>query len=441
MAGPLDGIKVIEFSEIIAGPVSGVLLSDLGADVIKVEPPWGDPWRTSPSRIGPPDARESRGFIAVNRGKRSIRIDLTKSDGVKVAHRLVAHADVVVTNHRPDVPAKLSIDYETLSAVKPDLVYCEITAFGRSGPESAKPGYDIILQARTGLMATNGMIDNGVPRVIRGSPLIDFATGYAVAQGVLAGLFHRQRTGRGQKIETSLMANALAIQMLSLTYVPDSPSAQSRMVREDLHAIRKAGLPYPEVNALYQQNDRSPAYRPYYRTFQTKDWVIAVGCLSEPLRKKMADAMGLDDPRFKPGFDQQSDQALESARQVVLEAERMFLEEPAAHWIELFERVGVPVAPLKFVEEMVFDEQAIANGMIVEQHHPIAGTVRTVGPILKMTDSPNVAEKSSPMLGEHSTEVLSGLGYTKSEIESLIESGAVLGIVAGVVRANNREVS
>ena len=119
----------------------------------------------------------------------------------------------------------------------------------------------------------------------------------------------------------------------------------------------------------------------------------------------------------------------------------MFLEEPAAHWIELFERVGVPVAPLKFVEEMVFDEQAIANGMIVEQHHPIAGTVRTVGPILKMTDSPNVAEKSSPMLGEHSTEVLSGLGYTKSEIESLIESGAVLGIVAGVVRANNREVS
>ena len=160
--GPLVGLTVLDTATMLAGPYAATLLGDLGADVIKVEPPWGDPWRTSPSRIGPPDARESRGFIAVNRGKRSIRIDLTKSDGVKVAHRLVAHADVVVTNHRPDVPAKLGIDYETLSEVKPDLVYCEITAFGRSGPERAKPGYDIILQARTGLMATNGMIDNGV---------------------------------------------------------------------------------------------------------------------------------------------------------------------------------------------------------------------------------------------------------------------------------------
>ena len=441
MAGPLDGIKVVEFTEIIAGPVSGVLLSDLGADVIKVEPPWGDPWRTSPTRVGPPEAKETRGFIAVNRGKRSIRIDLTKSDGVKVVHRLVSQADVVTTNHRPDVPAKLGIDYETLSTIKPDLVYCELTAFGRSGPESAKPGYDIIMQARTGLMASNGMIDNGVPRVVRGTPPIDLATGYAVVQGVLAGLFHRERTGRGQKIETSLLANALAIQMLSLTYIPDAPSAQSRMVREDLPAVRAAGLPYPDVNALYQQNDRSPAYRPYYRTFQTKDWVIAVGCLSEPLRKKMADAMGLDDPRFKPGYDQQSDEALESAHQVVLEAERMFLEQTAAHWVELLERAGVPVAPLKFVEEMVFDQQAIANGMIVEHQHPIAGTVHTVGPILKMTDSPNTAEKSSPMLGEHSSEILTGLGYTQSEIESLIESGAVPGIAAGVARARSRKVS
>ncbi len=429
MAGPLDGIRVVEFSEIIAGPVSGVLLSDLGANVIKVEPPWGDPWRGSPTRVGPPEAKETRGFIAVNRGKRSIRLDLTKPEGVKVVHRLVRQSDVVITNHRPDVPAKLGIDYETLSAIKPDLIYCEITAFGRSGPESAKPGYDIIMQARTGLMATNGSIEHGVPRVIRGTPPIDFATGYAVCQGVLAGLFHRERTGRGQKIETSLLSNALYIQSLPLTYVPSTPSAQSRMVMEDLLAVREAGLLYPDVNALYQQDDRSPAYRPYYRTFQAKDWVIAVGCLSEPLRKKMADAMGLDDPRFSPGYDQQSEEGLESARQVVLEAERMFLEKPASHWIDLLERAGVPVAPLKFVEEMVFDEQAIANGLIVEQEHPLAGSVRTAGPIFKMTDSPTAAEKPSPMLGQHTSEVLSEIGYNDSEIETLIESGAVSGSV------------
>lgn len=430
MAGPLDGIRVVEFSEIIAGPVSGVLLSDLGADVIKVEPPWGDPWRGSPTRVGPVEAKESRGFIAVNRGKRSIRLDLTKPEGVKVVHRLVSQADVVIMNHRPDVPAKLGIDYDTLSAIKPDLVFCEITAFGRSGPESAKPGYDIIMQARTGLMATNGMIDNGVPRVIRGTPPIDFAAGYAVCQGVLAALFHRERTGRGQKIETSLLSNALYIQTLPLTYVASSPSAQSRMVLEDLPAVREAGLPYPDVNALYQQDDRSPAYRPYYRTFQTKDWVIAVGCLSEPLRKKMSDAMGLADPRFEPGYQQQSDEGLESARQIVLKAEGMFLEQPASYWVELLEAAGVPVTPLKFVEEMVFDEQAIANGMIVEHEHPIAGTVRTAGPIFKMSDSPTAADTSSPMLGEHTSEVLSEIGYSVSEIESLIESGAVSGVVS-----------
>ncbi len=429
MTGALDGIRVVEFSEIIAGPVSGVLLSDLGADVIKVEPPWGDPWRGSPTRVGPPEAKETRGFIAVNRGKRSIRLDLTKSEGVKVVHRLVGESDVVITNHRPDVPAKLGIDYDTLSAIKPDLVYCEITAFGRSGPESAKPGYDIIMQARTGLMASNGMVDNGVPRGLRGSPPIDFATGYAVAQGVLAGLFHRERTGRGQKIETSLLSNALYIQTLPLTYVPSSPSAQSRMITEDLPAIREAGLPYPDINGLYQQDARAQAYRPYYRTFQTKDWVIAVGCLSEPLCKKMADAMELDDPRFSPGYDQQSEEALASSRQVVLEAERKFLEQPASHWIGLLERAGVPVAPLKFVEEMVFDEQAIANGLIVEQEHPLAGTVRTAGPVFKMTDSPTAAEVSSPRLGEHSLEVLVELGYSEPEIETLIESGAVSGNV------------
>jgi CoA:oxalate CoA-transferase len=430
MPGPLDGIKVVEFSEIIAGPVSGVMLSDLGAHVTKVEPPWGDPWRSSPTRVGPPEVKETRGFIAVNRGKRSIRLDLTNPDAVKVVHRLVAESDVVVTNHRPDVPAKLGIDYETLSAIKPDLIYCELTAFGRFGPESAKPGYDLIMQARTGLMATNGMIDDGVPRVIRGSPPTDFATAYAVVQGVLAALFHREQTGRGQKIETSLLANALALQALTVTYVPDAPSAQHRMVVDHLPAIKAAGLPYPDVNALYQQNERAPAYRPYYRSYQTKDWVIAVGCLSEPLRKKMADAIGLDDPRFKPGYDELSDEGLESARNLALEAEQIFLQQPMAHWIDLFESVGVPVSPLKFVEEMVFDEQVLANGLIVEHQHPIAGTVLTAGPILKMSDSPNTAEQRSPMLGEHSLEVLSGLGYSDSEIKSLIESGAVSGLVS-----------
>ena len=161
MPGPLEGVRVIEFSEIIAGPGGGMLLADFGADVIKVEPPWGDPWRsTSPGPTGP---NESRGFIAVNRGKRSIRVDLTKSGGRSVVHRLVEQADVIVLNHRPDVPAKLGIDYDTLYAINPKIIYCEGTAYGRLGPNRELPGYDVIVQAITGMMTSEGHDVDGLP--------------------------------------------------------------------------------------------------------------------------------------------------------------------------------------------------------------------------------------------------------------------------------------
>ena len=156
MPGPLEGVRVIEFTEIIAGPVGGMLLADFGADVIKVEPPWGDPWRGSPGPSGP---NESRGFIAVNRGKRSIRVDLTKPGGRAVVNKLVEAADVIVLNHRPDVPAKLGIDYETLSQVNPKIIYCEVTAYGRQGPSRDLPGYDVIVQALSGMMTSEGRAD------------------------------------------------------------------------------------------------------------------------------------------------------------------------------------------------------------------------------------------------------------------------------------------
>ncbi|MCH7643111.1 MAG: CoA transferase [Chloroflexi bacterium] len=174
MSGPLEGVRVIEFSEIIAGPVGGMLLADFGADVIKVEPPWGDPWRGSPGPSGP---NESRGFIAVNRGKRSIRVDLTKPAGKAVVNRLVEGADVVVLNHRPDVPAKLGIDYDSLSAINPRLIYCEVTAYGRKGPNRELPGYDVIVQGLSGMMTSEGHDDGGVPRTVTVSPVSDMATG------------------------------------------------------------------------------------------------------------------------------------------------------------------------------------------------------------------------------------------------------------------------
>ena len=281
MTGPLEGIKVVEFTEIIAGPVAGMLLSDLGAEVVKVEPPWGDPWRGHlPVAQG-----ESGAFIALNRGKRSIVVDLTRPGGRKAVHRLVGTADVVIMNHRPDVPTTLGIDYETLARLNPRLIYCEATAYGREGPDSVRPGYDLIVQATTGIAAAEGKMETGSPAPVTSSPYVDFSTGHSIVSGVCAALYYRQRTGKGQKIETSLLANALTLQAGPLTRIDSAPSKTQAWAEEDLPLLREAGVPFGELEGLYQERRVVKAFQLYYRTYQTADWVVAVGCLSDPLRK------------------------------------------------------------------------------------------------------------------------------------------------------------
>src|SRR5437867_236229 len=197
-SGPLTGIRVLEFSQIIAGPLGCQLLSDLGADVIKVEPPQGEPWRLS----APFMPFESKTFQSLNRGKKSLAIDLAAPEAQEAIHRLVLGVDVVVINYRPDVAGRLAIDYDTLSAIKPSVIYVENTAFGRRGELSQRPGYDIVAQAISGLIAYVGKVDeNGAPLVP--PPFADVTTGYAIATGVCAALFHRAQTGQGQKVETS----------------------------------------------------------------------------------------------------------------------------------------------------------------------------------------------------------------------------------------------
>ena len=207
MPGPLEGIRVLDFTQIIAGPLAGRLLADLGADVIKIEPPGGEPWRFNLS-FSP---TESRGFIEYNRGKRSLPLDLTEDGAQRILRRLVPESDVALLNFRPDVAAKLGVDYETLAVLNPGLVYCELTGYGRQGPEAHLPGYDMILQAMTGLMASEGKVADGVPQQITSTPLIDTTAGFCLAWSVCAALYSRERTGQGQKIETSLLASGLAL--------------------------------------------------------------------------------------------------------------------------------------------------------------------------------------------------------------------------------------
>tara|TARA_B110000116_G_scaffold269715_1_gene286234 strand:+ start:1061 stop:2338 length:1278 start_codon:yes stop_codon:yes gene_type:complete len=425
MAGPLDGVRVIEFTEIIAGPVSGVMLSDLGADVIKIEPPWGDPWRDGG---GPFAEHESRAFIAVNRGKRSIQLDLTKSDGRAAAHRLVENADIVVTNHRPDVPAKLGIDYDTLSSINPRIIYAEASAYGLKGPYAGGPGYDVLAQAFSGIIQSEGIMWRGVPRMIRTTPFVDFTTGYAIVQSVCAALYHREKSGRGQKIGTSLLANAMTTLSGHLARIPGNPTKPQQWYDEDLPMLQQADLSYNELNDLYNEARWFPsAMLIYYRPYRTEDGLIAVACLSDPLRKRMADCVGFDDRRFRPGYDLEAPEAVQFADDLLVRVEELIAEKTSEDWLRLFHGAGVPAMPVQFVEGLLDNEQAHANDLVIEQDHHAAGKMQLVGPNTNFSDTPLDAVLPSPALGQHTAEILAEVGYSPDEITALLESGAALG--------------
>ncbi|NQW17329.1 MAG: CoA transferase [Chloroflexi bacterium] len=433
MTGPLQGIRVVEFSQIIAGPISGVLLSDLGAEVIKVEPPWGDAWRGGTAPI---DATESKGFIAVNRGKRSICVDLGSDVGQSIIRKLVSNADVVTVNNRVDVLDALGIDYDTLRGIKPDLIYTEITAFGREGPYAGNPGYDLVMQGLTGVMASEGIIDGyqagdfrlnvGVPRYVTAMPMVDYATGYSVVQSVCAALFHRERTGQGQKIETSLFANALTIQGLALTDVENAPSPAFDFVRNELPLLRESGLTHTEIDAIYRERRQRPfAAYIYYRSYQTADFPITLGCLSEPLRKKAADCLGVEDIRFKEGYDSSSKESTEFAIDLAHRVEHIIRGKSSEAWLRIFDEAGVPAGPLLYVEEMIDHEQARATGMIIEQDHAIGGKVQAAGPLSRWSETPTKAVRNSPGRGEHTREILQEAGFSEDEIQQFHDSGSV----------------
>ena len=425
MPGALDGIKVLEFTEIIAGPFGGMLLADMGADVVKIEPPWGDPWR-HPFPIEP---GESKTFMSLNRGKRSLPLDLTKQEGREVVYRLIPQTDVVIINYRPDVPYNLGIDYETLSAINPRIVYCENTAYGREGPHSQRPGYDIIAQAMTGLMASEDKIKDGVPQQVSSTPVADISTGISTAWAVCAALYHRERSGKGQKIETNLLASALAAQSTRFMEVDRVDAEPRAEFYESMQVMKEAGVPYTDIHAYYREHfdsRRGRGFSIYYRTYQAADGALAVGCLSDPLRKRLIDLVGLHDIRFDPDYDMHSEEALEFYEKLNGQMEDIFRQKSVSEWLRLLDAAGVPAGPVRFVEELVDDEQVVSNGLVVELEHSVVGKVKMVGPMLKMSETPLQPTLASPALGEHTDETLAACGYTAEQIGMLRELGVTL---------------
>ena len=421
MPGPLDGVKVVEFTEIIAGPFAGMLLADMGAAVIKVEPPWGDPWR-GVQAFAP---TESRPFIAYNRGKRSLTLDLTTDAARDILARLIPQMDVAIVNYRPDVAAKLGVDYAALSALNPRLIYCENTAFGRQGPDAHRPGYDLILQAMSGLLAAEGKVsDSGVPQHIVSTPLVDTAAGLCLAWCVCAALYHRERSDQGQKVETTLLGLALAMLGMRFVEVESLDKANFRNTRESLDAMRQAGLPYADLLQIYNADHPVAPGNIYYRAYQTADGVIAVGCLSDPLRRRLLDTLGLTDLRFAPDYDPSSDRAAAFGAELMAQAEAVFREKPAAQWLAILEERGIPAGPARFVEEIFDDAQVQANALVAELEHQDAGRLRMLGSLANFSATP-LQPTPPPALGQHTDEILAELGYNPDDIAQWREKGAL----------------
>ena len=423
--GPLAGVRILEFGSFVAAPFAGQLLSDMGADVIKIESPTGDPWR----QHIPIEPNEGRSFLSLNRGKRSVCLDLTKPHERVMCHKLVQSADAVIVNNRPATSRKLGIDYETLSAVQPRLVYCEITGFGPYGPSSDRPGFDLIMQGYSGIMASEGRQENNQPISVTSTPVIDFSAGYAASNAVASGLFARERSGRGQKISTSLLANAVAIQSMVAIHIDQAPSQARKWLNGRGRNLMTNGSTYQQLQDEYQKARRdssggsavSPVFRTYYRAYRTKDSAIAIGALANKFRINLLRVLGLTDPRVQEEqYDDSTLEALRAGDKLVAAMENAFAGRMTADWVELLRNNNVPCEPVRFVEELLEDEQAIANGYMVELDHPVVGKYRTSGPVWHFENDRAASNtRTSPSLGADTRKILAEAGFSNDDIGTL----------------------
>jgi crotonobetainyl-CoA:carnitine CoA-transferase CaiB-like acyl-CoA transferase len=394
--GALEGIRVVDMTQALAGPYLGMLLGDLGADVIKLERPGvGDQSRG----WGPPFAAgESAYFLSINRNKRSLTCDYSTKEGLEVLRRLVERADVLLTNERREsYRVRMGIDYPSLSARNPRIIYCSITGFGMTGPYAGRPGYDIIAQGMAGLMPITGEKEE-VPMRYPAS-IADLATALYGLGSVLAALFVRERTGRGQYIDLSLL------------------ESQAWWGVTQAVAYLLSGRPPAKLG-----NDH-PFIVPY-GTFKAKDGYLIIACASEALWARLCAVLGLEEIRDDPRYHINRERVVRRAevRRII---EEKLAERNAAEWIELLEQAGVPAGPIYSIPEMLQDAHVRARGFVIEQAHPTVGTLRTLASPLHLNETPASYRLPPPLLGQHTDEILAELGFSADDIRNLRDTGAV----------------
>ena len=402
-AGPLRGIRIIDCSTVLAGPFATMLLGDLGADVIKVEPPegdatrgWGPPWVGSIED----GTRTAAYYLAVNRNKRSIRLDLSTEDGREVLRRLLRNADAVVENHKVGGFAKLGFADDVLRELNPALLHLAISGFGTRGPDADKPGYDFVIQAIGGLMSITGEPDGRPMKV--GVAISDVVSGLFGAVSLIAGLLGRERSGAGaagQRVDVSLLQSTLAV-----------------LVNQAQNALVTGAQPRRRGNA-------HPSIVPY-ETFATADGEIAIGVGSERQWAKLGPAIGLPALATEARFATNGDRVEHRDELIPILAER-FATQTSAGWLARLDEAGIPAGPILDVPAAFDSPQATALGMRVPLEHPRLGSVDQVGLPFELTATPASIRTPPPLLGEHTDEILAEAGYAPFDIERLRGAGVV----------------
>ena len=423
MTAALAGIKVADFTEYIAGPYCTMMLADMGADVVKIERPEGDAWR----HTAPVAPYESRGFIGVNRGKRSIALDLERPEGREIARKLALGADVVTIAYRPGVAKRLGLDYGTLSKERPGLIYAENSAFGHEGPYAGRPGFDILSQGATGMVLYENKLERGTPTFITTLAVADLTTGMFMAFAIVSALVARMATGKGQRIETSLFASGLAAQYRPLLSVEQL----DRPVREGflgaLAERRKTGFRYEEAAKLRAEYIAPRGRNNYYRIYETKDGLIAVACLNNRQRRGMRDVLGVEDATVEGiSYDWFSEEVRQAHKTNVEAIEDRFRDRATGEWIDALDAADVPCGPVNFPEELFEHPHVEANGLMVTLDHPVLGGLRMPASPMRMDGTRPDSARPPPYLGQHGPEVLRELGYEDGNIERLVAEGVVI---------------
>jgi formyl-CoA transferase len=384
-AKALEGIRVVDATQVMAGPFCAMQLCDMGADVIKVEPPGGDSTR----RMSGASGTDSPSFNAVNRGKRGLVLNLKSALGQEAFRRLARSADIVIENYRPGVMRGLGLDYATLSADHPGLIYASISGFGQSGPDAYKGGFDLVAQGISGLMSITGA--PGGPPLKVGVPLTDLGAALFALSAILAALHYRTRTGRGQFIDTSLVEAGVALS-----------------VWEAAEYFASGRTPQPMGSA---HRMTAP-----YQAIRCADGYMTLAAANDRLFRRLCAVLG--HPEWAESPDYADDTGRVRHRETLAGLiESITIERPRAHWIALLEANGLPCGPINDYSQVFADPHIRARGMVVETDHPTLGRLQALGSPVKMSETPPQVDRRAPLLGEHTRDVLREVGYSDEDID------------------------